>query len=126
MIKHKVATQNVGNPNLKSLIEVTKQAISKITSADWSRGCTQVKSIENDSWRRDTLIEDEMKIIKVDIDLEANLKQLVVLMIILLGIDSATETADSDINPSGDSSTETADQDSCLRYKATTMIKLIM
>ncbi|KAJ4436103.1 hypothetical protein ANN_18730 [Periplaneta americana] len=83
--------------NLSVLKQMTAQSITEISKEVWIKCCQSVKHIEDEYWRRDVLMEEEVERVVINI-----------------GIVSSDEECDEDEMDYNrpDSSTDTADQGS--------------
>lgn len=94
ILKQKVALNNVSGMTLPTLKVATMNAISEISQEQWVSACNHVKKLEEEYWRRDGLMDEEIDRLIIHFDSSDNSD----------GGDScsATETAGS--------STDTADE----------------
>ncbi|PSN40636.1 hypothetical protein C0J52_21101, partial [Blattella germanica] len=89
LIKERIKARISSSLSLPSLKEISEQALNEITKEDWKKVCDHVKKIADDYWRRDSLLEDEIQRIVINIGVESSDESDI-------DIGSETETASKD------------------------------
>ncbi|KAJ4440554.1 hypothetical protein ANN_08699 [Periplaneta americana] len=64
--------KNVKPCSLTKLKQLTSECIHNIDVEDWQKACDKVKTIKEDYWRRDALMEQEIEQITINVGLSTS------------------------------------------------------